>query len=128
MTSKELVNECKRRGLKPYLGGKKWNHSHVMRCKLRDDDAAKKKSYPLSRMPKHKSDFARGLEVMMNDPRTSPFTSEGAKVFKEVISASELPLTEALKYIGKGKKKVKGPTDKEKSEQRIEKLEETKKE
>ena len=79
-------------------------------------------------MPKHKSDFARGLEVMMNDPRTSPFTSEGAKVFKEVISASELPLTEALKYIGKGKKKVKGPTDKEKSEQRIEKLEETKKE
>lgn len=65
---------------------------------------------------------------MMNDPRTSPFTSEGAKVFKEVISASELPLTEALKYIGKGKKKVKGPTDKEKSEQRIEKLEETKKE
>ena len=65
---------------------------------------------------------------MMNDPRTSPFTREGAKVFKEVISASELPLTEALKYIGKGKKKVKGPTDKEKSEQRIEKLEETQKE
>lgn len=69
----------------------------------------------------------KGLEVMMNDPRTSPFTAEGSKVFKEIINASELPLTEALKYVGKGKKKTKGPTDKEKSEQRIEKLEETKK-
>lgn len=79
-------------------------------------------------MPKHKSDFAKGLETMLNDPRTSPFTAEGSKVFKEVISASQLPLTEALKYIGKGKKKVKGPTDKERSEARIEKLEETSKE
>ena len=78
-------------------------------------------------MVKHrKSDFARGLEVMMNDPRTSPFTSEGSKVFKEIITASELPLTEALKYVGKNKKKAKGPTDKERSEARIEKLEESK--
>lgn len=77
-------------------------------------------------MPKsRKSDFVKGLEVMMNDPRTSPFTAEGSKVFKEVISASELPLSEALKYIGKGKKKVKGPTDKERSEARVEKLAET---
>ena len=76
-------------------------------------------------MPKHKSDFAKGLETMMNDPRTSPFTAEGSKVFKEIISASEMPLTEALKYIGKGKKKVKGPTDKERSQARVEKLEET---
>ena len=80
-------------------------------------------------MPKHhKSDFAKGLETMLNDPRTSPFTAEGSKVFKEIISASELPLTDALKYIGKGKKKAKGPTDKERSEQRIEKLEESSKE
>ena len=79
-------------------------------------------------MPRQKSDFAKGLEVMMNDPRTSPFTAEGSKVFKEVLSASELPLTEALKYIGKGKKKVKGPTEKERSQQRVEKLEETSKE
>lgn len=80
-------------------------------------------------MPKpRKSDFAKGLEVVMNDPRTSPFTAEGSKVFKEIMNASELPLTDALKYIGKGKKKTKGPTDKERSEQRIEKLEETSKE
>ena len=76
-------------------------------------------------MPRQKSDFAKGLEIIMNDPRTSPFTSEGSKVFKEVISASQLPLSEALKYIGKTKKKVKGPTDKERSEARIEKLEQT---
>lgn len=79
-------------------------------------------------MPKpRKSDFARGLEVMMNDPRTSPFTAEGSKVFREVVTASEMPLTEVLKYVGKGKKKVKGPTDKERSEQRVEKLEENSK-
>ena len=76
-------------------------------------------------MPRQKSDFAKGLETMMNDPRTSPFTAEGSKVFKEVISASQMPLSEALKYIGKSKKKVKGPTDKQRSEARIEKLEET---
>lgn len=80
-------------------------------------------------MPKpRKSDFAKGLEVMMNDPRTSPFTAEGSKAFKEIMSASEMPLTEVLKYVGKGKKKTKGPTDKERSEARIEKLEETKQE
>lgn len=78
-------------------------------------------------MPKHKSDFAKGLELMMNDPRTSPFTADGSKVFKEIIHASEMPLTEALKYIGKNKKKVKGPTDKERSEARVEKLEESSK-
>lgn len=79
-------------------------------------------------MPRYKSDLTKGLETMLNDPRTSPFTSEGSKVFKEVISASNLPLTEALKYIGKNKKKVKGPTDKERSEARIEKIEESSKE
>ena len=52
---------------------------------------------------------------------------EGSKVFKEVISVSELPLTEALKYIGKGKKQVK-KTDNDRSKERIEKLEETAKE
>ena len=78
-------------------------------------------------MPKReKNAMTKGLETMLNDPRTSPFTAEGSKVFKEVIHASELPLSEALKYIGKGKKK-KGPTDQERSQARVEKLEETSK-
>ena len=76
-------------------------------------------------MPKHqKSPMMAGLETMLNDPRMSPFTAEGSKVFKEVISASGLPLTETLKYVGKNKKKAKGPTDKERSQARIEKFEE----
>ena len=58
-------------------------------------------------MPKHhKSDFAKGLEVIMNDPRTSPFTADGSKAFKEIISASAMPLSDVLKYVGKGKKKA----------------------
>jgi len=73
---------------------------------------------------REKSAFAKGLEVILNDPRTSPFTQEGGKVFREVIHASGLPLTEALKHIGKGKKQ-KGPTDAERSQARVEKLEET---
>ena len=80
-------------------------------------------------MPKReKNAITKGLETMLNDARTSPFTAEGSKVFKEVINASELPLTEALKYIGKTKKKVKGPTDAERSEARVEKLAENSKE
>ncbi len=71
-----------------------------------------------------KNAMTLGLETIMNNPNTSPFTAEGSKVFKEIISASNLPLTEALKYIGKGKKK-KGPTDEERSKDRVDKLEET---
>ncbi len=78
--------------------------------------------------PQRKSDFTKGLEIMMNDPRTSPFTAEGSKAFKEIVTASQMPMSEVLKYVGKGKKKAKGPTDKERSEARVEKLEETKSE
>ena len=79
-------------------------------------------------MPKkQKPAMMAGLETMLNNPNTSPFTAEGSKVFKEVISASQLPLTEALKYIGKGKKQPK-KTEADRSKERIEKLEETAKE
>jgi hypothetical protein len=77
---------------------------------------------------REKNHITKGLEIMLNDPRTCPFTAEGSKVFKEVINASELPLTEALKYVGKNKKKAKAPSDKERSEARIEKLESESKE
>lgn len=77
---------------------------------------------------REKNHITKGLETLLNDPRTCPFTAEGSKTFKEVINASEMPLTEALKYVGKNKKKTRGPTDKERSEARIEKLEENSKE
>ena len=75
--------------------------------------------------PRPKNAMTLGLEMMLNNPTTSPFSAEGSKVFKEVINASNMPLTEALKYIGKNKKKAKGPTDAERSKARVEKLEES---
>ena len=74
---------------------------------------------------RQKNAMTIGLETMLNNPATSPFTGEGHKVFKEVIHASGMPITEALKYIGKNKKKPRGPTDQERSKERVEKLEET---
>jgi len=73
-------------------------------------------------MPKQKSATKIGLETMLNDPRTSPFTAEGAKGFRAVMEASQMPMTEVFKHIGKGKRapKVK---DEDKSKARIEKLE-----
>jgi hypothetical protein len=41
MTSKELVHELKKRGQKPYQGGKRWNQPYLMRCRLREDDTKK---------------------------------------------------------------------------------------
>jgi hypothetical protein len=70
-----------------------------------------------------RSNGRSGLEHMLNDPRTSPFTPEGAKAFRAVMDAAQMPVGEVFKHIGKSKKAPRGPTDKEKSEARIEKLE-----
>lgn len=75
-------------------------------------------------MPRKNSDFNRGLEHLLNHSVTSPFGQNGPTAFKETIKASNLPLTEALKYIGKTKKKIPTKKDSEISEERIEKLEE----
>ena len=78
-------------------------------------------------MPKQKkNDFTRGLETMLNDKRTSPFNPDGAKTFKSILDASELPMTEVFKHIGRGKKAQK-QKEADRSKERIEKLEETNK-
>jgi len=78
-------------------------------------------------MPKQKkNDFTRGLETMLNDKRTSPFNPDGAKTFKSILDASELPMTEVFKHIGRGKKAQK-QKEVDRSKERIEKLEETNK-
>ena len=59
---------------------------------------------------------------MMNDPRTSPFTAEGAKGFRAVLEASNLPMSEVFKHIGKGKKAPK-QKEEDRGKARIEKLE-----
>lgn len=78
-------------------------------------------------MPRHqKNHLTLGLEAMLNNPATNPFASvEGYKGFKEVISASELPMTEVFRHIGKNKKskKPKEPSKEEQSKARLEKLE-----
>lgn len=73
-------------------------------------------------MPPKKSQIAQGLEVLLNDSRTNPFSVEGAKGFKAVMEASNLPLSETLKYLGK-KKKAPKQSDSDRSKERIEKLE-----
>ena len=68
--------------------------------------------------------MAKGLEVILNDPRTNPFTAEGAKGYKAMMEATNLPLTETLKYLGKNSKKIPKEKESDKSKARIEKLEE----
>ena len=75
-------------------------------------------------MPKQPNHLAKGLQVMLNDPRTNPFTAEGAKGFKAVLDSTNLPLTETLKYLGKNSKRIPKEKESDRSKARIEKLEE----
>lgn len=72
---------------------------------------------------KHKDDFTAGLEEILNNPKTSFITNP--KTFKEIHSASGMSYTEMIKHVGKGskKQKVQKPTDAERSEERLDKLE-----
>ena len=73
-------------------------------------------------MPPKKNHLTAGLETLLNDPRTNPFTVEGAKGYKAVMEAANLPITEVFKHIGKGKKAPK-PKEEDLSKARLEKLE-----
>lgn len=74
-------------------------------------------------MPSHKkkSDFSRGLEFLLNSPATNPITNPTG--FRDISRNSEMPLSEMLKYVGNKSRKPRGPTDSERSEKRLEKLE-----
>lgn len=75
---------------------------------------------------KHKSPMQAGLEMLLNDPRVSPFTPDGARGFKELISATNQPLTETLRYLGKNARKPsQKKQDEERSARRVENLEES---
>lgn len=60
----------------------------------------------------------------MKNPKTNPLTPEGKKGFNALTNASGLPISETLKYIGKKSKKPR-VTDDEKSQERLNKLEES---
>jgi len=75
-------------------------------------------------MPLHKDDFRAGLEHILNNPQTSFLTNP--KTFKEIHSASGMSYGQMISHIGRGSKKTKvhKPTDAERSEERLDKLEE----
>lgn len=75
-------------------------------------------------MPKHrKSDFARGLETVLNNPHLSPFGFNGPTPFREMMKASGLTVSETMKYVGKKSKVSQKKQDEQRSEARLEKLE-----
>lgn len=71
-------------------------------------------------MPRHKTAFTIGLEKVLNNPDASFLTKP--QVFKEIGSQSGMSITDIMRHIGKrhqtGKRKE--PTQKEKSEERLE--------
>ena len=72
----------------------------------------------------HKSNMAKGLEMLLNDPRTNLGTPQGQQGFRAVLEATNLPLSETLRYLGKNKKKIAKKTESEISKERLDRLEE----
>jgi hypothetical protein len=73
-------------------------------------------------MPR-KTDFVVGLEAVLNNPQTS--FMKNPKVFSELYSQSKMSMNAMMKHIGKSSKnkKTKEPTDAEKSEARLDRME-----
>jgi len=69
---------------------------------------------------KKKSDLQQGLEKLLNDKQTSPLTNPAD--YKNLIHATNQPLTQTLKYLGKGHKNQK-KEDSERAKARLQKLE-----
>ena len=72
-------------------------------------------------MPTHKSSFTLGLEKVLNTP-TASFLKNPA-TFREINSKSGMTMTQMMKHIGKKRgDERKPPTDKQKSEERLNNL------
>jgi len=72
-----------------------------------------------------KGNFTLGLEMMLNRKETSPLYNPA--VVRELHSKSGMTMRQMVEFVGKGsregKKNNKGPTDAERAEARLEKLE-----
>jgi hypothetical protein len=71
-----------------------------------------------------KGNFTLGLEMMLNRKETSPV--HNSAVIRELHSKSGMTMRQMIEHVGKGTreaKKQKGPSDKERAEARLEKLE-----
>jgi len=71
-------------------------------------------------MTKRKSDLQLGLEKLLNDKNASPFTNPA--VYKNLMMATNQPMTHTLKHLGKGHKNQK-KEDSERAKARLQKLE-----
>jgi hypothetical protein len=78
----------------------------------------------MPKQPPRKNEMTRGLEFLLNHPKTSPFKGNGMAAFRTVLTASEMPVTEALKHVGKQSKAPK-KKDADISKDRLEELEKT---
>ena len=78
---------------------------------------------PSSLQMPRKSDFVLGLETVLNNPQTS--FMKNPKVFNELYKQTGMTMNAMMKHIGKGSKnkKQKEPTDAEKSEARLDRME-----
>lgn len=72
-------------------------------------------------MPRRKTDAEIGMEVILNNKDTS-FLKNPA-TFNAILSESKMSITQIMRHLGKGKNTKTEPSDKEKSEQRLQNLE-----
>ena len=74
----------------------------------------------MKKKSQRKSEFAQGLEFMMNKSGINPFTSDhGAQVFKQMIHATNLPMNEMMKHISTKSRNL----EQERIRQRLDRLE-----
>ena len=73
-------------------------------------------------MPR-KNDFQLGMEAVLNNPKTSFL--QNPKTYNEIQSQSGMSMSAMMKHIGgkSRKQKQKGPTDDEKSKERLDAME-----
>jgi hypothetical protein len=68
-------------------------------------------------MPR-KTDFQLGMEAVLNNPKTSFL--QNPKTYHEIQSQSGMSMSAMMKHIGgKSRKQKKGPTDEERSAERL---------
>ena len=72
-------------------------------------------------MPR-KSDFQLGMEAVLNNPKTSFL--QNPKTYHEIQNQSGMSMSAMMKHIGgKSRKQKKGPTDEERSAERLDAME-----
>jgi hypothetical protein len=74
-------------------------------------------------MPRPKNDWTAGMEAFLNHPTAS--YRKNPQVFKEIQKTSGMSISEMFKQVGRqtNKQKIKQPTEKELSQERLDKLE-----